>query len=178
MIVVYNRHSPSLHTDYGQMCILKDPQIHTEMERNKNQYWRPSSLNKRGTPQKNKRQQGFIDHLYTWDTVSNIQVQASLSYQNVHGIIYACWITCRTAANQERKEAAFGDENCFPVTDCTNQSSTREIRSKRWPIIAKHCCTHEAKKLMHKAQKSNSLENVAEFAILKNIYVGEQFFTV
>lgn len=130
-------------------CVPREPKIHTEM-RKTNQYWRLSSLNKESNNHRNTRPQGFIDHLSTWDIISNIKVQPSFSYQNVClavslRIIYFCWITCSRAANQERKEAAFGDENCFPVTDCANQFSTGEIRSKRWPIIAKHCCTYEEK---------------------------------
>lgn len=150
MILIYNRHSPSLHTHCKQICVLlKNPKIHTKRRKTKTNTEGPV-LQIKQEYHRNTRQNGFIGHLPTWNTVSNIQVQPSFSYQNVClamflQIIYFCWITCSRAANQERKEAAFGDENCFLVTDCANQSSTREIRSKRWPIIAKYCCTHEEK---------------------------------
>lgn len=147
--MIHSRHSPSSHTDHRQMYVPKDPKSHTEMRKTKPSTEGPVLLIKEEY-HRNRRQRGFTDHLSTWDIVSNIQAQPSFSCQNVClavslQIIYFCWITCSRAANQERKEAAFGDENCFPVTDCANQSSTREIRSKRWPIIAKHCCTHEEK---------------------------------
>lgn len=180
---ICNRHSPSLHTHHRQICVLlKVPKIHTEMRKTKTSTEGPVPRIK-WEYHRNTRQHSFTDHLPTWNTVGNIQVQPFFSYQNVClavflRIIYFCWITCSRAANQERKEAAFGDENCFPVTDCANQSSTSEIRSKRWPIIAKHCCTQWRKITDAQSTEKQLLRKCCRVGYFKNINVGKQFFIV
>ena len=165
--MIHNRHSHSFHTNHRQMCSqrLKDS---CRNEKQKPVLKAQFSKQKRNITETQGSKVSLIICLP--GILSAAFRFHPLSYQNVClavslWIIYFCWITCSSAANQERKEAAVGDENCFPVTDCANQSSTKEIRSKRWPIIAKHCCTHGEKELMHTAQKSNSWKNVAELAI-------------
>lgn len=155
VILIHNRHDAVLCTDHRQMCILWDTKIHAEMRKTE------GPVLKRGKSQKQEAARTASLIIYppgmseclssTTLMICDIcylcsnRVTQKRQYLRAYGWSISADKLVAGLLIKRKMQLFFGDNNCFPVTDCASQSSAREIKSKGWPVVPSHCCTPEEK---------------------------------
>lgn len=149
MVLITNRHSFSQH---GSHRLIKK------------EVWRPSYTNKSSITKAKDNKASLIICLSGTLLVIfkfNLFVLRRTLFQCSYRLSVSAEELCSQDANEGRTEAAFGDWNCFPVTDCPDQSSAKTMRTI---ILQQHICEKNRSDL--KIHKSISRES--EVALSKS----------